>query len=106
MTILFTTREISYGIIGNLNFRSRVDEEKRFGKKNFELFKAFSREVRNLIYGKEIEDTSINLTELVMDYAVEFMEGQNTFLNTSQTETSKAKRGLLQLVNQKLLDNE
>jgi uncharacterized protein YfkK (UPF0435 family) len=34
------------------------------------------------------------------------IDGQKVFLNTSQTETREAKRELLQVVNQELLNND
>jgi hypothetical protein len=78
-----------------------------------ELLISFIRDIQNIIFDKVVDKTSMNLADMVMTNAIQFMEclkammeRQKVFLNTSQTETSKAKRELLQLVNQKLLNND
>jgi hypothetical protein len=90
VTIIHTTEEIALGTVGDFNFYYHDEKDVFIEKKIKRLFKTFSNDVTNSLYDSNILKTHMNLVELTVSIAVEFlqnlkaiMEGQSIYVEVN-----------------------
>jgi hypothetical protein len=112
-TIIFTTREIALGTVGDFNFHRRQERDEYIQKKIERLFKTFSHDISNSLYESIIAGSHINLVDLTSSTAAEFlqslkavMERQPIYVEAPVSESTKMKNDLVRLINSKLGDND
>jgi hypothetical protein len=112
-TIIHMTKEIALGTFGNFDFHSYNEKYLYIEKKINRLFKTFSNDITNFLCDSNILKTHMNLDELTISTAVEFlqnlkavMEGQSIYVESPISESTKMKNDIVRLINSKLGGNE